>query len=165
MSKSPTDKKRKVSSGTGTAFKVLEIDGILRMRVRELEEVMGVLPLHREAAERKGGSTSSIYDRMGATPGGMAGRFPDEIAVMRRMGKTVDECYVMEFKPYRVSCLPYFYYDGFHALLYVEKQGEFAAGWRALESDRIPPALSVMVRRAESGLQRFLEIALATAKH
>ena len=156
MSKSPADKKRKVSSGTGTAFKVLEIDGILRMRVRELEEVMGVLPLHREAAERRGGSLSNIYDRMGITPAGMAARFLDEIAVMQRMDKAVDKCYVTDFKPYRVSCLPYFYYDGFHALLYVEKQGEFAAGWRHLASDRIPPALSVMVRQAETSLRRLL---------
>ena len=146
-------------SGKNPAYQAVDADGILRLRLLEFVATIGLMP-HRSEEESSQTGLHGIFQTEGKTPAGMMRVFPEEIGAMGRLGKSTARCFRMDFPPYRVYCLPYFYYDGFHALLYVEENENFLAAWRARDSDLAPPVLPVLVGSSKDDLQVFLDCAL-----
>ena len=154
--------KKKKTANRRPAREYLQLGGILRLRILELEEEIGLQPYPPGDAARNGRS-HNIYGHKVPTPEGMQELFASEVATMRRLGKPATQGYSVEFPPYRICCLPYYYYDGFHALLYVEKEGIFVAGWSEWETDRQPITHPVHVQGGEAALSDFLDHALPAA--
>lgn len=80
----------------------------------------------------------------GMVPQAMRQIFAEEFGVLGRIGKPVDRCHVLELHPFKVYCLPYYYYDGFNALLYLEHKGACGAAWKEQESDDARSPLQVL---------------------
>lgn len=70
-------------------------------------------------------------------PAGMAEIFRKELAALQRLGKSVECSHRVEFPPYRVHCISYFHYDGFQALMYVEKKDSLVAAWKEEEVEQL----------------------------
>jgi hypothetical protein len=69
-----------------------------------------------------------------ATPMEFGNLFPEELAELLRLGKTVTRCHVGRMDGSRVYCLPYFSFDGFNALLALEQEGRVVAVWKDSEA-------------------------------
>lgn len=166
MARSATGEERRggARSGGRRSGKRVEIGGALLLRLLEFEAEIRLLPAGQERQPKRGRGTRSIYDGKSPTPEGMSRRFPEDLAAMRRMGRPTNRCYTLDFGPYRLHCLPFYYYDGFHAMMYVEKDGQFVAAWSEWEVERPPHPHHVTVARSEDDLGAFLDRALPEAR-
>jgi hypothetical protein len=66
-------------------------------------------------------------------PAEMRALFAGELEALARLGRDPGTCHTREFPPFRVCCRSYFHYDGFRALLYLEREGRFLAAWMEQE--------------------------------
>ena len=89
-------------------------------------------------------------------PDGMARVFGDDLASLRRRGKAADAVHRTAFGPYAVHCLAYFDYDGFRALLYVEREGTFIGAWREEEALHPNSPRDFLAGVADPELEAFL---------
>lgn len=94
-------------------------------------------------------------------PGAMAGLFPLDLDALGRMGRKTDVCAAFEIGPYRVTCYPFFHFDGFQALVCLERDGAFIAGWK--EEEVLQPETPRMVFSPHGGeeIAAMLDEALA----
>jgi hypothetical protein len=127
--------------------------GPLRLRMLEFRVDIGLMP--GRAGESRG-QGRSIYDEKAATPKGLLACFPEEVNAMRRLARPVNRCFALALPPYQVFCLPYYYYDGLCALLFVEWNGEFIAAWCEREMVNALAPHPVLVNGTEAELQAFL---------
>jgi hypothetical protein len=142
------------------AWSRIVAEGPLRLHMLEFQVDIGLAPGRAAEPRRKRAKARSIYDERAATPKGLLECFPEETAAMRRMGKAVNRCQVLALPPYRVFCLPYYYYDGLCSMLYVEREGEFLAAWCEREMENALKPHPVLVNGSEADFQTFLRNAM-----
>jgi hypothetical protein len=87
--------------------------------------------------------------------------FKRELATLRRIGKREDRCHVAKLGDCKVYILPYYYFDGFNALLYLEHEGKFAAAWKEQESDEEQSPSEVLAPGTMVQFQQMLQKVLA----
>ncbi len=76
-------------------------------------------------------------------PPAMASVFEEELACLGRLGKKPNDCHVSSLPPLKLFCVAYYYFDGFNALLFAEKNGKFFAAWKEQEmhAERSPETI------------------------
>ena len=91
----------------------------------------------------------------------MASLFPIDLDTQARLGRKTGVCAAFEIGPYRVTCYPFFHFDGFQALVCLERDGAFIAGWK--EEEVLHPESPRMVFSPNSGeeIAAMLDQALA----
>lgn len=80
----------------------------------------------------------------GDVPPRMRSIFGEELAALQRIGSPAHRCHVREFAHFKVYCLPFYYYDGFNALLYLEHKGAYGAAWKEQECSEQNSPLEVL---------------------
>lgn len=142
------------------APKVFEVTAGLRALLNRLEARIGLFPESDGTHGHGRFHAPALLPANGAVPAGMRSIFQDELAALERIGKSADRCHSREVASLVVHCLPYYYYDGFNAVLYVERGGEFFAAWK-LEEVKGEGSPSEMQARGGSGdIPRALREAL-----
>ena len=161
MAKGRGNGRRKSAQAPG---KRLIAEGPLRLRMLEFHAEIGVF--RGESPEpRKGRSKRrGIYEEQAPTPEGLSDCFPGEMNALRGLGKSADRAYAIDLDPYRVFCLPFYYYDGLYALLYVERKGAFLAAWCEREVDNPLAPHEVIVDGNAEDFQAFLRHASLAAQ-
>ena len=92
-----------------------------------------LLPAERPAAGAGAAGGEAASEGRAGVPEGMARIFAAELASLERLGKDPGICHATRVGPYTVYCRSYFHYDGFRALLYLEREGRFLAAWMEQE--------------------------------
>lgn len=88
-----------------------------------------LLPAERPATGAGAAGGEAASEGRAGVPEGMARIFAAELASLERLGKDPGICHAARVGPYTVYCRSYFHYDGFRALLYVERDGALVAAW------------------------------------
>ena len=161
MAKRRGNGRRKSAAAPG---KRLIVEGPLRLRMLELHAEIGLFPGESPEPRKGRNKRRGIYDEQGPTPEGLSDCFPGELAALRGLGKPADRAYAIELDPYRIFCLPFYYYDGLYALLYVEEQGAFLAAWCEQEMENPLAPHDVIVNGSEEDFQAFLRHASLAAQ-
>lgn len=66
-------------------------------------------------------------------PAGMRSVFGEELGALARIGKGTEGCRAFDLPPLKLYCLPYYYFDGFNAIVYAERGGKMFAAWKEQE--------------------------------
>ena len=77
--------------------------------------------------------------------------------MLDRIGKPIDRCHMLELPPFKLYCLPYYFFDGFNALLYLEHEGDYGAAWKEQESDDERSPLQVLTPGSLVQFQKMLQ--------
>ncbi len=85
------------------------------------------------------------------------GLFSEDLAALARLRKPPTTCHCTEVDSYRVYCLSYFHYDGFKALMYVEREGRFVAAWKEEEVLRPDSPHTLLAGVDERQIETFLQ--------
>ena len=147
------------SSGRTGAPKWIQVEaqGLLRLHMLEFEAEIGLTFKSAEAIGPGMNRRHSIRDNTADTPKALLDSFPEEIGLMRRLGKAVDRCHMIPLPPYRAYCLAHYNYDGLCGMLLVEREsGGFLASWSERETDNRLGPHPVLVHGTEADLQALL---------
>lgn len=126
----------KPAKGRDAGFKVHRhnLSVPLRESLHRLANKLGLFP-ESDGLEDEGRFRAPVLlSANTAVPRAMQQIFSEEFGALHRIGKPIDRCHALEFQAFTVYCLPYYYYDGFNALLYLEHKGECGAAWKEQES-------------------------------
>jgi hypothetical protein len=110
------------------------VGATLRSLLQQVEIRLGLLPRPDsfERGDRFQGAALLPANR--ATPAELRGVFPEELAELQRLGKPVERCHAATLGSCRFYCLPYFFFDGFNALVALERDGRLVAAWKDNEA-------------------------------
>ena len=133
MNPARTPKRRKPTKAAVT-WQMHSLGASLRTLLQQVEIRIGLLPRPDgfEQANRFQGAT--LLPTHDPTPAELRSLFPEELAELLRLGKSVELCHKRDLGVCRVLCLPYFSFDGFNALLAVEQDGAILAAWKDMEA-------------------------------
>jgi hypothetical protein len=119
---------------------VYPVTDALRFLLHELETKLGLFPPNTGFDGYGRFHAPVLLPPNEAVPPGMRELFAADLAALDRIGKSSERCYAQAIPPLKVYCLPYYYFDGFNAVLYAERDGKFFAAWKEQEmhADRSP---------------------------
>lgn len=157
MAKARTAKTKAAPAERESAPRELAVGRPLQARLIALELQLGLF-----SAEPRFGSGSRFHHPVvvpteAPVPEGMAKVFATDFAALRRLGRATDACHSLALGPYRASCVSYFHYDGFRALVYVERDGKLVAAWREEEVLQPHSPRTLLAGVDDAGLEAFLE--------
>ncbi len=130
----PRPAKRKSLSGGGLPWQTHDVGAALRTLLQHVEVRIGLLPRANAFDNGNRFQGAILLPANTVTPPDLGSLFPEELAELQRLGKSVERCHVRELERCRVLCLPYFSFDGFNALLAVEQDGRIVAAWKDAEA-------------------------------
>ncbi len=133
MAKALASRGRSRSAGEDPAPRWLAVGRPLQARLIALEKQIGLFSEEQSFAADSRFRHPVLLPTETPLPEAMARVFAADVASLRRRGKAADAVYRAALGPYGVHCLAYFDYDGFRALLYVEREGAFIGAWREEE--------------------------------
>ena len=138
----------------------IQVTGGLRVLLHRLETRLGLFPADGGIDGHGRFHAPELLPANEAIPEGMRKIFSEELASLARIGKEAERCHAAPLKPVNLYCLPYYYYDGFNALLYAEREGKFIVAWKEQEMDGegSPKAIRSAVSHGE--LQQVIQDAL-----
>lgn len=155
---------KKQSRGPGGARKPLgeapgeiQVTGGLRALLHRLETRLGLFPADSGFGGHGRFHAPVLLPANEAIPEGMRGIFSEELAALERIGKTDGRCHGAPLKPLKLYCMPYYYYDGFNALLYAERDGKFIAAWREQEMDGEVSPTAIRTGVSHEDLQQVIQ--------
>lgn len=133
----------------------------LRARMIALERRIGVFSREDFTGPESRFRFAVMLPPNAPMPEAMANLFSIDLDALARLGRKTDVCAAFEIGPYRVTCYPYFHFDGFQALVCLERDGAFIAGWK--EEEVLQPESPRMVFSPNSGeeIAAMLDEALA----
>ena len=125
------------------------VGGPLRARMIALEKRIGLF-----SREDFTGPESRFRFAMMLPPNApmseaMASLFASDLAIQERLGRKTDVCAAFDIGPYRVTCYPFFHFDGFQAMICLERDGALIAGWK--EEEVLQPESPRMVFSPNNG--------------
>jgi hypothetical protein len=129
----------------------------LQARLIALEKRIGLFSEEQSFAADSRFNHPVILAAGAALPAGLARHYAEELATLRRLGRPADACHAAELGPYRVHALSYFHYDGFRALLYVERKGAFVAAWQEREVDQPDSPRTFTAGATDADIEAFLK--------
>ena len=106
----------------------------LRTLLQQLEIGIGLLPRGDAFDNGNRFQGATLLAPNVPTPPELRSLFPEELAELQRLGKSVDRCHLRELERCRVLCLPYFSFDGFNVLVGFEQDGRLIAAWKDAEA-------------------------------
>ena len=121
-------------SGHSDAMAAHEVGQPLRSRLIAIERAIGLFSQQDSFAADSRFNHPVMLEPNSSMPQPMADLFSDDLAALDRLGRKTDICHRFDLKGCRIFCYPYFNYDGFQALVGLEKQGDFIAGWKEEEA-------------------------------
>ena len=107
-------------------------ESVLRL-LQDLEERIGLFAAGEDYRDTERFREPNLLSPNSPVPEGMRTTFAGEMDALVRLGTEASQCHAVEMSPFVVYCLPYYFYDGFNALLYVERDGELFAAWKEQE--------------------------------
>lgn len=133
----------------------------LRARMVALEMRVGLFSREDFTGEESRFRFATMLPPNAPMPEAMGNLFSAELDALGRLGRKTDLCAAFEFGPYRIACYPYFHFDGFQALVCLERGGAFIAGWK--EEEVLQPESPRMVFSPHGGeeIAAMLDEALA----
>jgi hypothetical protein len=166
MGKGPA-KTKLPSSGSSTRGgkpdpgKEIRLSGALRAMLHRLEDKLGLFPADSGSEGHGRFHAPVLLPSNKDVPEAMRALFEPEFAALERLGKAVVQCHARSLKPLILYCLPYYYYDGFTALLYAEQDGQVLAAWKEqeVEGEGSPATVrsSVQPREFQASIQQALD--------
>ncbi|HKJ00019.1 MAG TPA: hypothetical protein VKB51_16195 [bacterium] len=129
----------------------------LQARLIALEKQIGLFSEEQSFAADSRFNHPAILPAETPLPKRMVGLFAADLEGVRRLSKPADACHATDVGPYRVYCLSYFHYDGFRALLYVERDGAFVAAWAEEEVLQPDSPRTLLAGVGDVEIQAFLE--------
>lgn len=133
MPRSSHPRPRNRGSGLPPDARELAVGRPLQARLIALEKQVGLFSEEQSFAADSRFNHPVIVERETPLPAPMRKLFADDLAGLARLGGGTDQGHAAGLGPYRVHCVSYFHYDGFRALVYVERDGTFVAAWREQE--------------------------------
>lgn len=140
-----------------------EVTAALRQTLHEVEEKIGLFAPGegfgaggRFRAPRLLGGEEPI-------PAAMGKFFREPLAALGRVGKSSVSCHAVRLGPFTVYCLPYYFFDGFNALVFVEKEGQMMAAWREQELHPAGTPRTLTTRTPYADLREFFGQLLGAA--
>lgn len=135
----------------------------LREALHRLSGILGLFP-EGDGLEEGGRFRAPVLLHANGQVAPMMGKiFKQELATLRRIGKQEDRCHVAKLGACKMYILPYYYFDGFNALLYLEYEGKFAAAWKEQESDGDQSPMEVLAPGTIVQFQQMLQEVLANS--
>lgn len=137
------------------------VGGPLRARMVALERRIGLFSREDFTGTESRFRFAEMLPPNGPMPEAMAGLFANDLDFQARLGRKIDVCAAFTIGPYRVACYPFFHFEGFQALVCVERDGVFLAGWK--EEEVLQPETPRVVFAPHSGeeIAAMLDDALA----
>ena len=129
----------------------------LRESLHRLANKLGLFPESDGLEEGGRFRAPVLLPANGVVPQAMRQIFVEEFAVLSRIEKPIDRCHMLELPRFKLYCLPYYYYDGFNALLYLEHEGAYGAAWKEQESDDALSPLQVLIPGSLVQFQKLLQ--------
>jgi hypothetical protein len=141
----------------GPPERQLAVGRPLQARLIALEKRVGLFSEEQSFAADSRFNHPVIPPADGDAPEGMARVFAEDLAALQRLGKSAERCHQVALGPYRVHCLSYFHYDGFRALVYVERDGAFIAAWQDREVLHPDSPRTFLAGVGDAEIEAFLE--------
>jgi hypothetical protein len=142
------------------AWQTHTVGAALRALLQQVEIRIGLLPRADtfDRGNRFQGAVLLPANR--AAPAELRAVFPEELAELQRLGKSVERCHATKLGACRVYCLPYYFFDGFNALLALERNGKPIAAWKDSEAFQAVSPQALAARVDYTTLEGFLLDAL-----
>jgi hypothetical protein len=128
----------------------------LRAQLRQVEARLGLLDAAAVLEPGNRFRGAALLPANAPLPPMLRALFPEELGELERLGKSTARCHARDMAGYRLFALPYYFYDGFNALLAVERDGDFVTAWRDSEAHQSYIPRQVHVGLGEDVLERFL---------
>lgn len=135
----------------------------VRSRLVALERKLGLFANQTGYAAESRFRVASILPRKARLPQEMRRVFAEELESLERIGLGTERCQHSEFAPYDVYAISYFHYEGFQALVYVEREGEFLAAWKEVEVELTDSPRAILAREDSAPVEAFLEHVVGAA--
>lgn len=132
----------------------------LRAQLRQVEARLGLLDAATVLEAGNCFRGAALLPANAPLPPVLRRLFPEALGELERLGKSVERCHARDVAGYRLFALPYYFYDGFNALLAVERDGGFVAAWRDSEAHQSYLPAPVHVAPGEGMLEGFLSAVL-----
>jgi hypothetical protein len=150
-------------------LEALPVGAGLRARLRDVAVRIGMLDAAAVLSPGNRFRAAALLPANAPVPVAMQQLFPEGLAELGGLGKAAGRCNAHDIGSYRVYALPYFFFDGFNALLAVEEravkqQGEIVAAWKDSEANQSFIPKEIHVNGGAAALERFLKTALSTAR-
>lgn len=133
MPRSPHPRARSRAAATPPDSRELGVGRPLQARLIALEKQIGLFSEEQSFAADSRFNHPVIVPREVPLPAAMQRLFAEDLEGLGRLGGDTERGHAADLGPYRVHCLSYFHYDGFRALVYVEREGAFVAAWKEQE--------------------------------
>ena len=130
MAQPKTAAPKRTREPADTPWQTHVVGSALRTLLQHVEARIGLYPRPDAFGKDNRFQGAVLLPTNIATPVEFGNLFPEELAELQRLGKTIDRCHAGEMEGSRVFCLPYFSFDGFNALLALEHEGRVAAAWK-----------------------------------
>lgn len=168
MGRSPADTKppKSGSSAGGVRSvrgKEIRLSGTFRALLHRLEDKLGLFPAENGPEGHGRFYAPVLLPPNKDVPEAMRMLFEPEFAALERVGKSVGQCHARRLHPLVVYCLPYYYYDGFTALLYAEQDGQVLAAWKEQEVEGEGSPATVRTLAQSGKFQASIQEALDNA--
>ena len=121
-----------------------------------LEQRLGLFTEQRPFGADDRFAHPAIVPDADPVPPGMAQVFAAELGALERLGKSAERCHAVKLGPYRVCCRSHFHYDGFKALVYVERDSALVAAWMDEEVLRPDSPRVLLAGTDDAGIEAFL---------
>lgn len=155
-SRSSRGKGAPAAGGRG-AFTSYPVGRPLQARLISLEKRIGLFSEEQSFAADSRFNHPVILPAAEPIPGTMAVIFSEDLAALARLREPPATCHCTDVGSYRVYCLSYFHYDGFKALMYVEREGRFVAAWKEEEVLRPDSPHTLLAGVDERQIETFLQ--------
>ncbi len=115
----------------------------LRFLLHQVEAKLGLFPPETGLDGHGRFHAAALLEVNSELPSAMASVFEEELAGLGRIGKKTGGCHGSSLPPLKLFCVAYYYFDGFNALLFAEKGGNFFAAWKEQEmhAERSPETI------------------------
>lgn len=135
----------------------------LRAQLRQVGARIGMLDAAALLSPGNRFRAATLLSPNAPLPPALGHFFPEELAELGRLRKPTARCHLHAIGAYNIFALPYFFFDGFNALMAVEDSGGFLAAWQDSEANQSFVPKEMHVRREAGALERFLQQVLAAA--
>lgn len=153
--------KRSEPPARGQPWQAHVVGSALRSLLQHVEVRVGLLPRADSFDRGNRFQGAVVLPANRALPAELRGVFPEELAELQRLGKSVERCHATTLGPGRIYCLPYYFFDGFNALLALEREGTLVAAWKDSEAFQAISPQSLFARVDFPTLEELLLDALA----
>jgi len=161
MAKGKGEKEKKGGSEKTSGSETHRVGRPLQARLIAVEKKIGLFSQEQAFDADSRFNHPVILPAEARIPPGMIEVFAEELAEVQRLGNASGTCHRIDFRPYRVFCLSHFNYDGFRALLYVERNGALVAAWKEEEVAQPDSPRTLISGQSFAQVDAFLDSALA----